>query len=122
MHVRACIVKTAQYKASGEEGKYSEAYRREATVLLVHPDDMVAWQFKEGMHVACSNQEKKQAVILAVKQTRNVRKGMVNIIASPWTACLLQDDRRFVDLDVEPSTEEILPLDQLLSIKRPGAR
>ncbi len=121
MRVRACIVKTAQYKASGEEGKYSEAYKREATALLVHPDDLAAWGFKEGMHVSCSSQDDKQAVVLAVKQTRNARKGMVNIVASPWTACLVRDDGRFVEIDVEPSTGSILPLDQILAIKRPGA-
>nr|MDO8085673.1 hypothetical protein [Candidatus Sigynarchaeum springense] len=121
MHVRACIVKTAQYKASGEEGKYSEAYKREATAFLVHPDDMAAWRFKDGMHVLCSSQDGKQTAILAVKQTRHSRKGMVNIIASPWTACLVRDDSRFVDIDVEPSTGSILPLEQILAIKRSGA-
>ncbi|MBN2153883.1 MAG: hypothetical protein JW839_20670 [Candidatus Lokiarchaeota archaeon] len=115
------MVKTAQYKASAEEGKHSEAYKREATALLVHPDDMAEWGLKEGMHVSCSSQESDQAVILAVQQTRNARKGMVNVILSPWTACLVRDDRRFVEIDVEPSAASALPLEQVVSAKRPGA-
>ncbi len=121
MRVRACIVKTAQFKASAEEGKYSEAYKREATALLVHPDDMAVWGFKEGMHVSCSNPDNNQAMVLAVKPTRNARQGMVNIIVSPWTACLVRDDSRFIDIDVEPSGASTIPLEQALTNKRLNA-
>jgi formylmethanofuran dehydrogenase subunit D len=121
MRVRACIVKTAQFKASAEEGKYSEAYKREATALLVHPDDIAAWGFKDGGHVSCSNPDNNQAVILAVKPTRNARLGMVNIVVSPWTACLVKDDNRFIEIDVEASSASIIPIEQTLTSKRPGA-
>jgi formylmethanofuran dehydrogenase subunit D len=120
MRVRACIVKTAQFKASAEEGKYSEAYKREATLLLVHPEDMAAWGFKEGIHVSCKNLENGQAAVLVVKATRNARKGMVNIILSPWTACLVKDDGRFIDVLLEPSGVSASHLEQLLTSKRPG--
>lgn len=118
MRVRACLVKTAQYKASAEEGKFSEAYNREATAMLVHPDDMATWGFKEGMHVSCSNQETSQPVILVVRPTRNVKKGMVNVIVSPWTACLVQDDRRFIDVEMEPTIANIHTFDDLFINKR----
>ncbi len=121
MRVRACIVRTAQFKASAEEGKYSEAYKREATTLLVHPDDMAAWGFKEGAHVSCSNPDNKQTVVLAVKPTRNARQGMVNVVFSPWTDCLVRDDNRFIEIDIEPSSANTIPIEQVITSKRPDA-
>jgi formylmethanofuran dehydrogenase subunit D len=118
MRVRACLVKTAQYKARAEEGKFSEAYNREATAVLVHPEDIASWGFRDGIHVSCSNQETTEAVILVVRPTRNAKKGMVNIIISPWTACLVQDDRRIIDVDLEPSSSSTLTFEEILKGKR----
>jgi formylmethanofuran dehydrogenase subunit D len=120
MRVRACIVKTAQFKASGEEGKFSEAYKREATLMLLHPDDMAAWGLKEGMNVSCKNPENRQTIILVVKPTRNASKGMVNIIASAWTNCLERGGDRFMEIDVEPSSASTIPIEQLFTSKGPG--
>ncbi|NMC07076.1 MAG: hypothetical protein GYA24_17805 [Candidatus Lokiarchaeota archaeon] len=120
MRVRAFMVKTAQFKASAEEGKYSDAYKREGAALLVHPDDLATWALRDGMHVTCTNPASGRSTILAIKPARNTCKGMVAFNESPWTRCLVENNGRIAELVIEPSTAEISPLEQVLTSQGSG--
>nr|MDO8110878.1 hypothetical protein [Candidatus Sigynarchaeota archaeon] len=114
MRVKSCIIKTAQSKAGSEEGKFSEAYAKEALSMLMHPEDMNTWHLKDGMHVSCTNPDNRRHVILIAKTSRYVSRGMVNLIASPWITEIDGGDRRFLIVDIEQTTEAPESLDMLL--------
>lgn len=106
MRVKAYVIKTALSKASSEEGKFSASFTKENTLLLVHADDIATWNYKEGMSVRCINQELGFNVVLAVKASRFVRKGTVNIINSPWLLLWIAYNLRSMDLDIEPTNDQ----------------
>ena len=120
--VLACIIKTAQSKASSEDGKFSAAFAKESTSLLVNSDDLAPWNFKERMNVHCTNQDLGLDVVLAVKASRFVRKGTVNLINSPWISSWIAYNQRSVEIELESTTDQPYPLETLYNttLERPA--
>jgi len=109
--VKAFIIRTAQSKASAEEGKFSASHAKESTVLLMHPDDLATWNLKDGMCEHCTNLELGFDAVLAVKGSRYVHQGTVNLINSPWISSWIAYNQRSVDIDIEPTTDQPTPLE-----------
>jgi formylmethanofuran dehydrogenase subunit D len=100
VRVQAFIVKTAKSRAMAEDGKYSESYAIESTFLLVNPDDMTAWNFKDGIVVACNVPGGRDNVLLVVKSSRNVRRNTVNLVESAWIKSISRCEVRSVEIEI----------------------
>lgn len=118
MEMIVTIGRTINLEKTARYGKFSAEYFENATICLIHPNDMKKLGIKEGNVKLIS--KAGSVVLRAMRNEFETSEGVIVIPNSPWANRII-DQNAFTEnqiwftVTIETTKEEILTMEQILA-------